>query len=301
MTKRFLTLLVIFVLLAVGVGSAFAFRIKLKQVFQDITKQELPVAKPFAPKLTDIKDVEKDPVKVDIVQALGEVREKPVFIQENIKNDVVTEDVPDQEPTADEIVATEDAAPLSTNLAIPFTPQAPHANWDLPYQEACEEASLIMVNAWMVGMQSGLISPNEADQQILKLVAWQKERFGYYEDTNAEETAIIAREYFGYKNTKVLPVNSIDDIRSELAKGFAVILPASGRELLNPYFSGLGPLYHMLVAKGYTEDGRIITNDPGTRRGGDFLYDPNVLFEALGDWNDGDPANGEKLMIILVL
>src|SRR3989344_4828168 len=35
-------------------------------------------------------------------------------------------------------------ARAEVNLKVPFTSQAPTGNWDLPYQEACEEASALM-------------------------------------------------------------------------------------------------------------------------------------------------------------
>jgi hypothetical protein len=35
--------------------------------------------------------------------------------------------------------------PKQVLLSVPFTPQAPHANWNPPFDEACEEAALLMV------------------------------------------------------------------------------------------------------------------------------------------------------------
>jgi len=37
------------------------------------------------------------------------------------------------------------------NLPVPFTPQAPHANWAMPYKEACEEASALMAIRYSFG------------------------------------------------------------------------------------------------------------------------------------------------------
>ena len=54
----------------------------------------------------------------------------------------------------------------------------------------------------------------------------------------------------------------------------------------------------MVVVRGWTID-KIITNDPGTRRGEEFTYDPDVLFNAIHDWNDGDVYNGQKAMITI--
>jgi len=53
------------------------------------------------------------------------------------------------------------------------------------------------------------------------------------------------------------------------------------------------------VIKGFLSDGQIITNDPGTRKGADYLYDPQILLDAIHDWNDGDVPRGEKNMIVI--
>ena len=73
--------------------------------------------------------------------------------------------------------------------------------------------------------------------------------------------------------------------------------PLVGEDVLAE--GGDGPLYHMLVVKGYTKDGTIITNDPGTRRGADFLYDPDALFNAVHDWNGGNVNEGAKVMVVV--
>lgn len=286
--KRFIPLFALSLLVLAGVMTVFAFRVSIREAIDIAQSPELPEARPFTPPSPNA-----EPVKV-----------APVVTEKEVASD--SEDDIEIVPEPEEIPVT---PPTDTpemielvkemNHGVPFTSQAPNADWSLPFQEACEETSLIMVNAWMVGTPPGVLDPDTVTGLILDLVAWQEDRFGYYEDTTAEETAIIAREFYGYKNSEVLPVASIDDVKQKIAEGYAVILPASGKALNNPYFSGDGPLYHMLVAKGFTEDGQIITNDPGTRRGADFLYDPDTLFEAIGDWNDGNPSEGEKLMIIL--
>jgi hypothetical protein len=80
-----------------------------------------------------------------------------------------------------------------------------------------------------------------------------------------------------------------------------LILPTLGRELQNPNFKNPGPIYHMLVVQGYTKSGEIITNDPGTRKGKDYLYNPEILFNAIGDWdyNIESPNANIKVGIIL--
>ncbi len=55
----------------------------------------------------------------------------------------------------------------------------------------------------------------------------------------------------------------------------------------------------MLVLRGYTKDGYVITNDPGTKRGAQYAYRWSVLLNAIHDWNGGDVENGEKVVIVV--
>lgn len=188
--------------------------------------------------------------------------------------------------------------PPEINIAVPFIVQAPYANWDHLHDEACEEAALIMLDAWARGQTE--MNKEEAELAIQNLVKWEKETFGYFEDTTAEESVRILKEYFGLSGARVIYGISIEDIKEELAAGRPVVVPAAGKLLANPYFRGGGPIYHMLVIKGYTKDDRFITNDPGTRRGADFTYSFSRLFEAIHDWvPGGDILDGRKVMIVI--
>ena len=200
-------------------------------------------------------------------------------------------------PKAEELVVEGGAQLISHNLHIPFTPQAPHANWDMPYQEACEEASVYMTSLYFTGDERDKIPADEADAEILKLVEWQNERFGYYKDTTADEVLIILREYYKL-DAHVIDDPSVEQIKAAVADGRPVIVPAYGKELPNPYFTGDGPLYHMLVIKGYTET-EFITNDPGTRRGAEFTYKYDEVMNVIHDWNNGDVPNGPSRVIIV--
>ncbi|PIQ78420.1 hypothetical protein COV82_00990 [Candidatus Peregrinibacteria bacterium CG11_big_fil_rev_8_21_14_0_20_46_8] len=226
--------------------------------------------------------------------------QQPELPAEQTANDFNTNTEPDdlREKAQDEAPETPTKAaelPASVNLAVPFTIQAPHQNWALPYQEACEEASLIMAHRFYTGQP---LNPDIADEEILKLVAWQEQEFGEYKDTDAPQNVEILQRYFGYKRVELIYDFTAEDIRENLAAGRPVILPAAGRQLGNPYFTPPGPFYHMLVIKGYTEDGRFITNDPGTRRGADYVYSAQTIINAAHDWNDGDAENGKKVIII---
>jgi hypothetical protein len=156
--------------------------------------------------------------------------------------------------------------------------------------ETCEEASVYMVAEYYSGT-TGAIAPQTAEDELQRLVALQTELFGYFEDTTAEETARLATAAYGFR-AEVEANPTVELIKAHIAAGRPVIVPAAGRLLGNPYFTPPGPDYHMLVIRGYTEDS-FITNDPGTRRGEEFVYPYDRLLNAVHDWT-GDGATIES-------
>ena len=226
-------------------------------------------------------------------------RDEVMFVEPAIEESEITTSTPEIKEIP-ELPKHEDkeapGLPTEFNLAIPFTSQAPHSNWDMPYQEACEEASILM-SIWFIDEVTSR-TKDEADQEILELVAWQEEEFGYYKDTTAEETLHIIHKRFKLTDAYIIENPTIRDITDAIAFGYPVIVPAAGKLLDNPYFTGDGPLYHMLVIRGYTKD-EFITNDPGTRRGEQFRYKQQHIMDVMHDWNGGDVVNGKKAVIIV--
>lgn len=170
------------------------------------------------------------------------------------------------------------AATGNVQLKLPFASQAPLGNWDPPYDEACEEASLILVNAFLNGQG---MSANEMNAQILSTVKWEEDN-GFPIDVTMPELLEIAKGKYGL-NGRVIEDVTIEDIKGELRNGNPVIAPFAGRELGNPYYSGAGPWYHVLVITGF-DDTYFYTKDVGTKRGDNYKYSHATLFGALHDW-----------------
>lgn len=188
------------------------------------------------------------------------------------------------------LMANAEELPKKVLHDVPFTSQAPYANWRQPYQDACEEASVVMAAEWM---KKQSLTPNIADRKIKKLVVFQNQRYGGYKDTNAEQTARLARDYYKL-NVRVAYDIDHNDIRTVLASGNIVIAPMAGKLLKNPYYTPPGPAYHMLVFIGYDNATQeFITNDPGTRRGKHYRYSYTTIDRALHDWG-GSKATIEK-------
>ncbi|HCC23516.1 TPA: hypothetical protein DF272_05075 [Candidatus Falkowbacteria bacterium] len=180
-----------------------------------------------------------------------------------------------------------DALPATVSLDVAFASQAPHGNWELPYQETCEEASLIIASKYF---KKESLNADIMDQELLKLVAWEKTDLGVYTDTDVAEVLVIAQKYFSL-NAEMTEDVSVDRIKRELAAGNLIVAPFAGRELGNPNFTAPGPLYHMLVITGYDRN-EFITNDVGTRKGEDYKYKYDVLISALHDLPKYDSTGG---------
>lgn len=155
-----------------------------------------------------------------------------------------------------------------------------------------------MVHEFYEGVPAGQISATTAEADIMKIVEFEKALFGFFESTTATQIAILAEQMYGYEKVEVIIDPTIDDLKEQILAGHPVIVPAAGRLLGNPNFSGEGPLYHALVLKGYTET-TFVTNDPGTRRGSDYQYDFATVMNAIHDWNGGDVLNGAKVVVVV--
>ncbi len=222
-------------------------------------------------------------------------------------------DIPVQTPTPSAKPATSSPKPSVTtgstsspqvisgtlSLKVPFTPQAPTGNWDQLHNEACEEASALMVAAYFSGDTRTKIPAAEVEEEITALTNWQQNNFGYYLDTTVAETAEMIRSFY---NLKAVVVSNYTekDIKDALNANKLVILPVNGRLIGNPYYRQPGPIYHMLVVRGYTAT-QLITNDPGTRNGENYKYSFSTLKNAPADWNHATGTIDENRSLMIVI
>ena len=278
--------------------------------------------------LIDIKsDIDKNNKSQDILTTgVGNIEEgvegdsvssKSFGDKDFVGGDIENEDLNDELLDAEKL-------PEKVRQKVPFTTQAPFSKWDELHEESCEEASLIMLkyyndrkveNPAFAGQESGLskIPKAEAEKEIQKLIKYQIEKYGDYFDTDAKTTKGIGEDFYRLKNLKIIEKFTIQDLKKELAQGNIILVPTAGRELGNPNFTPPGPLYHNLVIIGYDDkqtvdsaghkaQGVFITNDPGTRRGQNYKYNQQTLYQAIHDF-PGDVhkiLEGPKRAIVLI-
>lgn len=221
-----------------------------------------------------------------------------INIEENNETDELNEEIEEvvnsdpeeiiEEEIESEAPPNDDTSLDRAYLNVPFTPQAPFANWDQLHENACEEAAILQVQYYLTQKNP---PPEEIDNDIKDLVNWQIENFGSHHDIYAEEVKSLIIKYYNYSEDQVTIVQdvTIQEIKDFIAQGYPVIAPITGHLLKNPYYHHPG--YHMLTIIGYTEE-RFITNDVGTRRGKDFSYEYDRFMNAMQD------ASGDVVVII---
>lgn len=183
--------------------------------------------------------------------------------------------------TETEPVETPSSKPASVRIAMPFASQAPHGNWNPPYDEACEEASLIIVHHYLEGTA---LNADIMNTDILNMVSYE-EGEGLPIDIDMHELASVAKGMYGYTPEVIEGDDvTIERIEQELADGNPVIVPLSGQDIGNPNYTGDGPPYHVLVILGY-DSKNFITHDVGTRKGENYTYRKQVIMDAIHDWN----------------
>lgn len=169
--------------------------------------------------------------------------------------------------------------PKGVNLKVPFYPQAPDADWSLPWSEACEEASIVLAYYFIKWMN---LTKETFKEEILGIVELEKELHWKYIDTNIEETAKILEEYYDYDNYKIIQNPTIEDLKYELSEWNPIVAPFAWKKLWNIFYQNGWPRYHMLVIVWY-KDWFFITNDVWTSRWENFEYTYETIMNALQD------------------
>ncbi|MCX6764053.1 MAG: C39 family peptidase [Candidatus Moranbacteria bacterium] len=226
------------------------------------------------------------------VAVIGEVSE---IDPQNISEKVIEETGGGSLPQEPEKIPENIPAKILIN--VPFAPQAPFGIWDDYHEEACEEASLIMIKYWL---DKKNLTPEIAEKEIQALIKYQIQKYGDFKDSTAQMNVDIARDFYGIKNLKVVYDFKKEDIKKYLALGKPIMIPAAGRLLGNPNFTPPGPLYHNLVLIGY-DGNTIITNDPGTRKGKGYRYSLDTVYRAIHDFSGvkEEIEKGRKAMIVI--
>ena len=173
------------------------------------------------------------------------------------------------------------------NLEVPFISEAPEKIWSGAWINACEEASVAMVDNFYIGKNK--VTPKEAAGLMNKLFAWQNKIYKSNANSNATRTVeMVLKNNLSYK-TQIVRSPTMEEIKNELRAGRPVISLHYGFDLKNPdlIFRRGGSAYHMIVIKGFDENTQeFIVQDNGSHKNGiDFRYKYDILMSSLRDYN----------------
>jgi hypothetical protein len=183
-----------------------------------------------------------------------------------------------------------------------FVPQAPEKNWDQPWQDACEEASLLTVNYYYQNLSPDLNTILTDYQRIFDFEATQ----GWTHDINLTQMASVSADLFDL-SPQILDNPTIDQIKEYLLKDIPVIITANGKTLYseNKHFKNGGPWYHSLVILGFDDNKKqFIVHDVGTQFGAYFHYSYATLLESIHDFPTSNKKEeidkGDKKVLVLL-
>jgi hypothetical protein len=202
-----------------------------------------------------------------------------------------------QEQSEETSIISNKDIPAKFLLQIPFYSQAPFSNWDKVHEEMCEEASVLNGGLYLLGEK---LSKDAFEKKLMAFKKLEESELGDYKSNTISEIKRVADIYFAGKiNSKIIASPTIEDIEIEVSAGHPVVVPLAGRDIGNSNFTPPGPVYHMLVIKGYDAQ-NFITNDVGTRKGESYIYKKEVIMKNLHDWNPQDIHLGAKKVLVLM-
>jgi len=183
----------------------------------------------------------------------------------------------------------------STNLAVPYAPQAPYGNWAV-HEESCEEAALLMYHEYLNGTLhlNNRIPDATADPVYRAMKSWQVTHYGAENDLTMDSLGKFATDYYGLK-PKVTNNATADDIKAAISSGSPVLVPVMTHSLQNNMY-GQYTVYHVLIIKGYDAAG-VFTNDAGVGNGPDHHYTWDILFTAI-DAQTVKMAQGRSILVL---
>jgi len=180
--------------------------------------------------------------------------------------------------------------PIKKEIDVKFYSQFPLdiATWikyDEPYQNFCEEASLLNWYYHLIWKEPSL---KEYNNDLLELKEIEDLIFDWwYKHTSIQDTLklLIAFQEEQEIFWEIVKNPSIQIIKEHLTKWNLIITPLYWKWLSNNLFIGWWPIYHNLIIKGYTEQ-NFITNEVWVSKWDWFMYKQSELMENIYNYDE---------------
>lgn len=180
-------------------------------------------------------------------------------------------------------------------IDVPYTSQAPEGNWSEPWQNACEETSIAMVNAFYLREPINSIS---APGIILSVFNKKHEKLRESKDESFDDLATFIHTEYDWRVTERKYVES-EDIEHEIDKHHPVFIAFDAREIPAAPFPEPKPDYHVAVIVGYDDVAKeFIFHDPGLSEGKEIRYTYEDVIKANQEYviaDTGEVRGGDVL------
>jgi hypothetical protein len=178
-------------------------------------------------------------------------------------------------------------APVS--LVVPYIKEVPAGVSGGNWKNACEEASIAMVEQFYTGKKVMNIDAGKAF--MIKLFNKEDVLYGSNVNSDTDQVKYLIDSYSDY-NAKIIDNPTVAQIKSEIDAGRPVITPHYGFALGNKDipFLRTGTSYHMETIIGYDDAAQqFIVNDSGDPIDGPgHRYDYSVFMNSIHDYNYAD-------------
>jgi len=174
----------------------------------------------------------------------------------------------------------------SVKLKVPYTSEIPNGSWVKPWNNACEEASIVMAKGYYFGYKT--ITKKIAAADMFPLFKIEDKIFGRNDDTDAAQTAKLINDYTDVV-AKIKQNPTVEEIKNELDAGRPVIPMLYMKNIVNKNhrFRAGGSYYHVFIIIGYDDNTKeFITNDNGDPiTGAGLRYKYDEIMKNLHDFN----------------
>ncbi len=182
-------------------------------------------------------------------------------------------------------------------LSVPYISETPAGNWSGPWKNACEEASIAMVEFYYQGKTS--ISVAEAEAFMMMLFEKENAKYGNNFNSDGTQMKYLIDNFTSYHG-EIVRNPTIEQIKKQLDVNHPVISLHYGYALHNPNIPFLpgGTYYHAMVIIGYDDGARefIVNDDGDTKTGPGHRYAYATFMTSLHEYSyatkkgDGPPT-----------
>lgn len=175
-----------------------------------------------------------------------------------------------------------------------FYAQAPRWNWRAPFEDYCEEASVIL---WVNCLNNEEVNIEKFESQLSEIDTWFTDKFWKSKDQTVKQMAQAIKEKYDLEY-EIIDNPSFKDIQTAINSWNLVVAPLAWKMLKNPHYKNGWPNFHALLVVGYKKD-KVITNDVWTRSWKNYEFKKDIFMNALHDYVSWDIKKWEKRILVI--